>query len=90
VGLWGKTGSVIVVTMIGFVDIGIGLMVNYAYYLPFEHRVLISPFVIAWYILAEVGSIIENLGAMGIPIPPFLARHIETLQRRIGDTNTDE
>ena len=38
--------------------------------------------VIVWYSLAEMGSIIENAGAMGAPIPNWLTKAIEAL----GDT----
>ena len=37
--------------------------------LPFIYTVLLCPLVVIWYILTEVGSIIENAGALGTPIP---------------------
>jgi phage-related holin len=33
---------------------------------------VLCPVVVAWYILTELGSIIENAGKLGAPIPPFL------------------
>ena len=41
--------------------------------LPFDYTVLICPVVIVWYILTELGSIIENAVALGAPCPAWLA-----------------
>ncbi len=37
--------------------------------LPFTYTVLLCPLAVTWYILIEDGSIIENAGALGVPIP---------------------
>lgn len=47
--------------------------------LPFEYTVLLAPIVLVWYILTELGSIIENIGLLGAPVPPFLTKIIKVL-----------
>lgn len=80
-GLWHKLGSVIAVAVAGGADLLIGSIINNmpAVTLPFEYPVFLSPLVLAWYIITEMGSIIENAGAVGAPIPSFLRKIIAQL-----------
>lgn len=81
-GLWHKCGSLIAVIVAGLADIVLGLIVNNipAIVLPWEYTVLICPIVVVWYIVTELGSIIENAGQLGAPIPPFLCNMIIALK----------
>jgi phage-related holin len=36
--------------------------------------VLVLPLVLAWYILTELGSILENASKMGAPLPSWLMK----------------
>ena len=51
--------------------------------LPFEYTVFVSVLVLVWYILTELGSIIENAGALGAPIPAWLAKMISALSSSV-------
>ena len=58
-----------------------------------QYDVLLCPLVTAWYLLTELGSVIENAGALGAPLPQFLVRAIAVLradvsQRGGGDGDT--
>jgi toxin secretion/phage lysis holin len=77
-GIWHKTGSIIAVLVTLILDAVIGNVMNNipSVALPFTYTVLLSPIVIVWYILTELGSIIENAGKMGAPIPGFLQKAI--------------
>lgn len=77
-GLWHKTGSIIAVLVTLILDAVIGNVINNIpnIEIPFSYTVLLSPIVIVWYILTELGSIIENAGKMGAPIPAFLQKAI--------------
>lgn len=77
-GIWHKTGSIIAVLVTVILDGVIGTIVNNipSVSLPFSYTVFLSPIVIVWYILTELGSIIENAGKMGSPIPGFLKKAI--------------
>ena len=50
-----------------------------------DYDVLLCPLVTAWYLLTELGSIAENAGALGAPMPQFLMRAIAALRAGISD-----
>lgn len=77
-GLWHKTGSIIAVIVSAILDVVIGTIINNmpSITLPFSYTILLCPVVMIWYILTELGSIIENAGKMGAPVPGFLRRAI--------------
>lgn len=77
-GLWHKTGSIIAVIVSAILDVVIGTIINNipSITLPFLYTVLLCPVVMVWYVLTELGSIIENAGKMGAPVPDFLRRAI--------------
>ena len=66
-----KVGMLFVVIVAGLGDITISIACEY---LPvsWEWPVLILPLVFAWYILTELGSILENAAKMGALIPEWL------------------
>ena len=80
-GIWHKLGSVAAVIVAAVLDTVIGQMLANVpgVELPFTYTVLLCPLVVVWYILTEAGSIIENAGALGAPIPAWLSKMIETL-----------
>lgn len=82
-GLWHKTGCVAAVVIAGILDLVMGqLLGNVGGEFPFAYTVFLCPLVVAWYILTEAGSIIENAGRLGAPIPAWLRKAIAAL----GDT----
>ena len=80
-GLWHKLGSVVAVLVAAILDGVVRLVLTNipALELPFEYTVFVSVLVLVWYILTELGSIIENAGALGAPIPGWLAAAIQVL-----------
>lgn len=80
-GCWHKAGAIIAVGVSALADVLIGLILNNiaGIVLPFDYTVLICPIVLIWYIVSELGSIIENAGKMGAPIPSFLQKAINAL-----------
>ena len=90
-GIWHKLGSVVAVIVAAILDTVIGHLLAHVpgVELPFTYTVLLCPLVVIWYILTEAGSIIENAGALGAPIPAWLSKAIETLSQKVdnaGDT----
>lgn len=81
-GLWHKLGSVVAVFVAALLDIVVGIVINNipSITLPFSYTVLLCPVVLVWYIVTELGSIIENAGNMGAPVPKFLRRTILLLK----------
>ena len=86
-GIWHKVGSIVAVIVAALLDVVIGhLLANVpGVELPFTYSVLLSPLVVIWYILTEAGSIIENAGALGAPIPAWLAKMIAVLESKVDE-----
>ena len=87
-GIWHKLGSVVAVIVAAILDVVIGhLLTNLpGVELPFAYTVLLCPLVVIWYILTEAGSIIENAGALGAPVPGWLSKMIAALEQKVEDT----
>ncbi len=87
-GLWHKLGSVVAVLVAGILDLVIGVLLANVpeAALPFEYKVFLCPLVVVWYILTEVGSLIENAGALGADVPPWLAKGVAALKDKVDDT----
>ena len=86
-GIWHKLGSVVAVIVSAILDVVIGhLLANVpGVELPFTYSVLLCPLVVMWYILTEAGSIIENAGALGAPVPAWLTKMIAALESTVDE-----
>ena len=84
-GLWHKAGCIAAVVISGILDIVIGQIISNipSITLPFTYTVFLCPLVVMWYILTEVGSIIENAGAMGAPLPGWLKKAVSALKSKV-------
>ena len=84
-GIWHKLGSVVAVIVAAVLDMVIGRLLAHVpgMELPFTYTVLLCPLVVIWYILTEAGSIIENAGALGAPIPAWLTKMIAALESKV-------
>lgn len=97
-GIWHKCGCILAVVVAGMADLIIGqILGNLPLELPFAYSVLFCPTVVVWYILTEMGSILENAVKMGAPVPAFLKKVLDlTLDavdeagERIVDGGTDD
>ncbi len=87
-GIWHKVGSIVAVIVAAILDMVIGTIIGNipSITLPFQYSVLLGPLVVIWYILTEAGSIIENAGALGAPIPDWLTKAISVLKSNVDDT----
>lgn len=67
-GLWHKGGMIAVVIVAAIAD---WIMVLIAQYIPIgiQWPGIILPLVLAWYIITELGSILENAVKMGANVP---------------------
>lgn len=75
-GLWHKLGCIVAVGAASVADAVIGAIINHlpGINLPFSYTVLIAPIVVVWYILTELGSVLENAVALGANVPKFLQK----------------
>ena len=87
-GLKHKGGMIFVVIVAGLADITLSIACEY---LPIEMTwpVLVLPLVLAWYILTELGSILENAVKMGAPIPAWLM-NLLTVGLKVIDKKVDD
>ena len=84
-GLWHKAGSVAGVLVAARLDFALRVLLGRVAGLGIDYHVLLCPLVTAWYLLTELGSIAENAGALGAPMPQFLMRAIAALRAGISD-----
>ncbi len=84
-GLWHKAGMIAGALVAALLDAVLWLAVNHipSLEMPFEFKILFMPLVLCWYIITELGSVIENAAALGAPIPPFLRKALEVLTAKL-------
>ncbi len=72
-GLWHKGGMIFTVAVAAIAD---WVMVLMAQYVPIgiQWPGIILPLVLAWYIITELGSILENAVKMGANVPGWLIK----------------
>ena len=78
-------GAVVAVLVAAILDGVIGLILANipALELPFRYEVFASVLVLVWYIMTELGSIVENVGALGAPVPAWLRKAIAALESTV-------
>lgn len=84
-GCWHKLAIVVAVIVAGLLDLLIRVMLAHipGVELPFEYSVLFAPLVVAWYVITELGSILENAGKLGAPLPSWFEKAVSALQSGI-------
>lgn len=76
-GLWHKAGEIFAVLIAALCDIALKVVAAGAGIdLPFEVGPIITPIVLMWYILTEAGSVIENCGKLGAPVPSWFKQKV--------------
>ena len=77
-GLWHKLGEIFAVLVAALCDIALGVILKSApVSLPIEFTTLVTPIVLLWYIITELGSILENAGKLGAPLPKWLKKKLK-------------
>lgn len=72
-GLWHKGGMILVVTVAAIADAVMAVMAEYMA-MELKWPGVLLPMVLAWYILTELGSILENALALGAKVPVWLVK----------------
>ena len=85
-GLWHKGGMILVVAVSAIAD---GIFSVIAVNLPFgitsSWPGLLLPLVLAWYIITELGSILENAVRMGASVPAWLVKLLKISLKAVND-----
>lgn len=82
-GLWHKLGEIVALLVAALCDIAVKVILNSGaapLLGDFTYRYYITLLVALWYIFTELGSITENAGKLGAPIPDWLAKGIAKLR----------
>lgn len=83
-GIRRKIGCIAAVLIAAILDLVMGILLEQlGDALPFGYTVFLCPLVVGWYLLTEAGSIIENVGSMGAPVPPWLKKAIAVLKNKV-------
>lgn len=82
-GIWHKAGMIVVVVVAAVADKVLAIVLANIPGLPIDYTVLLLPMVLVWYILTELGSILENAAAMGSDVPPFLIRILASAKDKV-------
>lgn len=83
-GLWHKAGEIFAVLAAALCDIAIKVIMDSSgITLPFDFTAFITPVVLMWYILTEIGSIIENCGKLGASVPSWFKSKIDDAKEAI-------
>ena len=85
-GIWHKCGCLLAVVVAGIADLIVGqILGNLPVELPFPYTALFCPMVVVWYILTEMGSLLEHAVKMGAPVPAFLQGALELTLGAVDD-----
>ncbi len=87
-GLWHKLGEIVALLVASLCDIAIKVVMNTAA-APLvgdvKYRNWLTLIVAFWYILTEVGSILENAAKLGAPIPAWLTKGAARLKKKVDE-----
>lgn len=76
-GLWHKGGMILVVLVAWIFDGVLVVMSARIPYIQIQWPGVMFPLVLAWYILTEAGSVLENAVKLGAVVPDWLTRGLK-------------
>ena len=89
-GLWHKCGMIFAVAVAGIADVIMALLMGNIPGLGIRWPGLTLPLVLAWYILTELGSILENAHKMGAAVPPWLTKLLKASREAVDSGSRKE
>ena len=89
-GAWHKIGSVLVVVVAMLGDFVMGIMLTNIPVLDMAWPNLLGPLVLAWYIVTELGSILENAVKMGAKVPGWIVKIFDATLKMLDKAGEQE
>lgn len=89
-GLWHKGGMILVVMVAGIADAIMAVILGNIPQIGIEWPGLVLPLVLAWYIITELGSILENAVALGAKVPSWLTRILKASIKAVDNNFPDD
>lgn len=90
-GLWHKLGEIFAVLVAALCDIALSVIIKGSgINIGINLEAFITPIVLLWYIITELGSIIENAGKLGAKIPKWLQKSLKQYQENINNQMGEE
>lgn len=87
-GLWHKLGEIAALLVAALCDIAVQVVLHSAaapLIGDWQYKNYLTLIVAVWYIFTELGSIIENIGKLGAPMPDWLKKGIKMLQAKLDE-----
>ena len=88
-GAWHKIGSVLVVVVALLADLIMGVMLSHIPVLGIAWPNLLGPLVLAWYIVTELGSILENAVKLGAAVPGWIVKIFDATLKMVDKAGVD-
>lgn len=83
-GVWHKLGEIFAVLVAALCDIALHVIIEGSGLdLGFQVGAMVTPVVLLWYIITELGSIAENAEKMGAPVPSWIKRSLKQYRDKI-------
>ena len=73
-GAYHKAGSIVVVGLAFLTDFIMSILLPHIPVLSISWPEFLAPMVLAWYIVSELGSILENAIKLGAPVPSWIVK----------------
>lgn len=81
-GLWHKGGMILMVAVSAIADLVL-TVAGESIAMGFDWPGVVMPLVLVWYIITELGSILENVIKMGTSVPPWLKKLLKMSQEAV-------
>lgn len=83
-GVWHKLGEIFAVLVAALCDIALRVILEGSGLdLGIQIGPMVTPMVLMWYIITELGSIAENAEKMGAPLPSWLKKSLKQYRDKI-------
>ena len=83
-GLWHKLGEIFAVLVAALCDIALKVIVEGAgINIGIQLSAVITPIVLLWYIITELGSVAENAEKLGAPVPSWIKNGLKQYKDKI-------